>query len=204
MDKIDVRRLWEIINRAGRMGHLLFLNAGTKNMKKILILLITPLGLFAQDPFSKITITSDSAVVRRLKKESDSFSLKYKDNVHVKFADETTIDSGSLKVLLKKKSKESIEKIIFKKSVFLKRDNQDVHADCVEIVPEKKLCLLTGNVKVTQKELKKLDGKENKKNIPFIACANKAKFFWDSEEIQLEGDSKNPVSTIIKLEGKLK
>ena len=136
-------------------------------------------------------------------KQAELFLLEYKNNVHVKFADGTTIDSNSLKVLMRKKSKNSVEKIVFKKDVSLKRvagaQAQDLNADLVELFPEKKLCTLTGNVKVVQH-----DPKSDKKIIPFATTAHRAQFFWESEQIELEGGEDEPVSTVIKLEGKLK
>lgn len=88
----------------GPFGYLLL----KKNyfMKKIIGILLFPFSFVSGEdwsalPFSKITITSNSAVCEKEKKENKDFLITYKDNVLVKLAEQTNIKAGSLAITLK-------------------------------------------------------------------------------------------------------
>jgi lipopolysaccharide assembly outer membrane protein LptD (OstA) len=157
------------------------------------------------EPFSKIVITSDAATFSKEKHNKTQFYLQYKNNVSVTFADGTIITAQLLdafldKSLIKEKKTnqhEGIKKIIFKKNVFIKREKQSIRADEAEIIVPEKLCKLRGNIKIE-------DLGDKDKKIPFHTSCDRAQFAWDSEEIKLFGNADEPVSTIIKLEGRLK
>jgi lipopolysaccharide export system protein LptA len=143
------------------------------------------------DPFSKITVESKTAVLRKDSLDKSRFHLKYDGDVTVVFADNTKLTADSLDVFLSSKPS-GLEKAIFTKNVFLKRSDQEVRADRAEILFAEKICKLIGNVRIKQIE--------DKKKIDAVCC--RAKFLWEEDEITLLGDSKNRVSTTIKLDEK--
>lgn len=167
----------------------------------LVVFLLVPVACLAVDPFSKITVKSCSATFQKKKDATGIFCLKYKKNVHVTFADDTTISSDFLDVFVKnkkmkkldEKAKPELDRVVFKDNVKVNRKNQKVQADKVEVFVEKKLCKLEGNVKVEQ-------FKQDKKDIPIVAECEKAYIHWEDDEITLEGDDENPVSTTIELD----
>ncbi len=164
------------------------------------------------NPFSKITITSNTATCEK-SKENGNFLITYKDNVTIKLADESTIKAGHLAITLKdttlshtptesctteKKEAQNplsmFEKIILKDNVKMEQKNRSVEADQIELFPEKKLCELYGNVKIRQ-----IKGKA--KDLPITAESSKAILDLNTQEISLLGDEKAPVTTTIIVEG---
>ena len=79
----------------------------------------------------------------------------------------------------------------------MNRNNQKVQADIIEVFVGEKRCDFRGNVKVEQ-----LKAKEN--DVPIVTECEHARLKWESEEVELVGSEKNPVSTTIKLGGKLR
>lgn len=153
------------------------------------------------NPFSKIQVKSQSAVFKRCK-DSDLFCLQYKTNVHVTFADNTTMTAQSLRVFVKTKhfkkledsSESHVEKVVLQDCVKVNRKNQTVSADKVEILMANKRCYLEGNITVVQR-------KDGQKGIPVTAKCQKATLHWDDEELTLSGSAHKPVCTTIELHG---
>lgn len=147
------------------------------------------------DPFSKITVKSERACFKKMPQDNSSFSLQYKDNVHVCFADSTTVSADQLEVIVQDKT--AVERVIFKNNVVVRREHRNVYADNVEIRVHEKLCTLSGHVRVEQ--LKNGQGE-----LPMCTMCEKARVHWGSDKIELVGCDETPVCTTIELGGKLR
>jgi lipopolysaccharide export system protein LptA len=146
--------------------------------------------------FSKITVTSQTALFKKDKKNSSIVHLKYSKNVHVTLDDGSTVDTDNLDVFVNTKTN-GIEKIIFSDKVFVRRGNKKLWADRAELLVVEKLCKLNGHVRVEQL-------RDEKNDIPVTTECEQAIISWESDEIELSGSAMEPVSTIIKLEGRLR
>lgn len=158
-----------------------------------LFFVITP--CFAEekkDPFSKITITSQSAFFG--KAGPSLFNVQYKKDVLVTLADSSTIKSDLLEASFR--GKEALEKIVFKNNVFVTREHRKISADYVELIIEEKMCKLKGHVKIEQKK--------TDKDVPLITECEEALVKWESDELTLVGSESSPVNTTIELGGKLR
>ncbi|MCF7799384.1 hypothetical protein K9L05_02380 [Candidatus Babeliales bacterium] len=195
---------------------------------KIKIFLIFTIYFFANnlkaniDPLSKITITSNKATCCKDKNDASNFIFKYIENVNITFADNSKIKSKELEIVIDYKStkdkdkldknkkvvkdkqntkisnskkQSQIKKIIFNQGINLVSKNKIVDADTAEIYPESKICKLFGNVKIEQK-------KETPKDLPIITNCKQALLNLQTEELVLQGNEDNPVSTILQIEGK--
>jgi len=158
----------------------------------LLCLLFTPcLAKEKTDPFSKITVKSKKALFKKVKDEKSKFHLQYKGDVLVTFADSTTIKSDKLELFVQSSSDSNVEKIIFKDNVHVNRNNQEVWADNAEIIVPKKICELSGHVKIKQT-------KQKEKDIPLCTECERARIVWGKDEVELVGDDNKPVSTTIE------
>lgn len=149
------------------------------------------------DPFSKITIKSESATFQKNKGGNELYCLQYKDNVSVKFADNSKITAGILDIFLKKDKTKEVHKIVIRKNVLVRRSGQEAKADLAEIFVSDKLCKLKGNISITQRG-------DGKKNVPLKATCSSAQFKWSESEILLLGSRSKPVDTVIELADTLK
>ena len=160
------------------------------------------LEALSKDPFSKITVKSQRALLSKSKNDSSRFCLQYKTNVSVTLADSTTVSSDILDVFVNtKKDKEEgtsdVEKIVFKDRVKMNRENRHIKADMVEIFAQEKRCMLKGNVVVEQKN-------DGKKSVPVVTRCEQAQFFWGKDEVELVGSETKPVCTKIELGGRVR
>jgi len=158
-------------------------------MRKLWLLFLLPTVLQAVDPMSKVTVKSDRAVI---KKDKDAINVEYQENVQVILADSTTVLSNKLQVL---GEKTDVQKIIFTDNVRMDRQNQKVTADEVEIIIGAKTCHLRGNVTVEQTKQKDSD-------IPMKTACQKAVLQWDTNSVELVGNQRQQVKTVIELGGK--
>lgn len=165
----------------------------------VLFCLVFSFGFGAEniDPFSKITVTSQNAIFEREKKGSSLFRLMYSENVNVVFADSSTVSSDTLEIFMNsEKEKDStssqLKKVIFKKNVVLTRKNHNIYADNIELAIEKKICKLSGNVKIRQI-------KQREKDIPFMTECEEALLKWEDEQVTLVGNKQQPVCTTIEV-----
>ncbi|MCK4265243.1 LPS export ABC transporter periplasmic protein LptC [Candidatus Babeliales bacterium] len=154
---------------------------------------------------SKITICSKSAICSQ-NKEKKELKINYKDNVVVTLADNTTIKSNVLEILLESSSlstikpdlnsaadSSQIKKVAFNGSVAVQQQNRKLFADSANIYPQQKQCKLSGNVKIQQ--TKKLDT-----DIPLTTRANVATLDLNTNELVLLGNQNTPVSTVINID----
>ncbi|MFH1832031.1 MAG: LPS export ABC transporter periplasmic protein LptC [bacterium] len=201
-----------------------------KNWLLILPLFIFSQIMSAPLPWSKIIITSNTAQCKPQKGSKSLFAFTYKDNVHVAFVDDSKITSDILEIIFdskkptvpamthptiirpiitpnaftpKTKTLDSNNKntemarfksIIFKNNVQFNHINHHARADQAQLFPEQQLCKLSGNVIITQI-------KNKEKDVPVIIKTNVATINLVTQEVQLEGDCKKPVTTIIELNG---
>ena len=156
----------------------------------------------AQDPFSKIVITSNKAVCTKDNGNQHLVTFTYQENVVVTLADQSSIISDELEVEIdttktstqQKNKIEQFKKITFKRNVFAKRENRTLKADTAELYLNEKICKLVGNVKIKQI-------KEKEKDVPIETLCNHAILNFENEHISFEGSKKAPVSTTIELAG---
>ena len=164
------------------------------------------LGTAEVNPLSKITIKSNKAVCEKDKKNGEIL-IHYKENTLVTLADGSTIKADILTIIIKelpigKKENEKKEeatlsnfkKVILKGNVLIKQNNRTITADQIEVFPQTKKCLISGNIKVEQK-------KEDAKDIPIIAESSKAIVDLENQEITFLGTKQKPVTTTIVIEG---
>jgi len=156
------------------------------------------------DPFSKITVKSKNAIFQKDEVDKSTIRLQYKDNVQVTFADSTTVSSDKLEIFVAtEKSKKfehssaDVKRVVFKNNVRMNRQNQKVQADEVEVIVSDERCELRGHVKIEQVKV-------TDKDIPLTTECDRAQIAWNSQEIQLIGSERKPVSTVIELRGKLR
>ncbi|MCK4650610.1 hypothetical protein KAT08_00385 [Candidatus Babeliales bacterium] len=200
------------------------------NKQKLILILIFITSFYKckifcnTDAFSKIVITSNKAICQKDKSRENIFTFSYLENVFVKFANKSTIQSDELEIELDttqikeklaykqtninqaKQAKKVItqkttpkdlsqfKKITFKNNVVAKQKNRIVHAEKAELFLSEKICKLLGNVKINQT-------KEKPKDLPVYTECNQVILNLATEQVTFLGSSKNPVSTTIKLEG---
>lgn len=168
----------------------------------LFLILFSRILFAATDPFSKITVKSQNAVFQKDKNDESLVHLQYNDDVQVTFADESTVSSDHLEIFVRtgslkkdEKTGPDVEKVVFKDNVCMDRKNQKVRADIVEVFTADKRCELHGHVKIEQI-------KQAERDVPLVTKCERAELRWDSEEIELIGTDRRPVSTVIELGGK--
>ena len=160
-------------------------------MKTWYLLLFTCQLQAAVNPLSKIDITSKNAVFSR--DDQEITKILYKGGVTVKLADNSTIKSKTLEILIDKPTEEqqvNFKKIVFEGSVRLKQNNRNAQADQIKLLPVKKQCKLVGNVKIEQT-------KDKDDDIPLITKSNAAIIDLNTSTVSLLGDQGKPVQTTI-------
>lgn len=170
------------------------------------------LGLDAQ-MFSHVEISSSSASCSKTVKNQESLmQIVYTDNVLACFADNTTIKSKDLLILIKhesiaeKKNKNmhthdtdsdtkktsGIKKILFSGNVVIKKKLLTAYTDKLSISVADKRCMLSGNVKINKQ-------KETEQDIPLDVCCQKALLDLETLKIRLYGSPEIPVRTTFVL-----
>ncbi len=165
------------------------------------------------DPLSKIVITSTSAQCVRDDKKQGNFILTYQGDVHVTFADQSTVTAETLKIVLDGKQgkkiaapgdKKPVEKqqkdvlsnfkqITFKKNVHVVSGQRKAVADMAHFYLPQQRCVLEGNVKIWQTKQKPDD-------VPVAVQSQKAELFLQTGAFNFIGTAKVPVNTTIVLE----
>lgn len=179
---------------------------------QILVLLLLPLNIASANvkkkPLSKIVITSNNAECK--KSDRGNYIFTYIDNVLVKLADNSTINSDKLEIELDTKKTNLLDqtntttsphesqlsqfkKITFLDNVFIKRTNRTVKTNKAELFLEKKECKLLGNVEIEQTKI-------NPKDLPIKTFCNEAILNLETEKLTLLGQTQKPVNTEIILE----
>lgn len=169
----------------------------------------------ANNPLSKIIVTSEKAVCKKNPKAPNEFVFTYQQKVNVSFADGSKVTSNELEISIDgsndsltkkmltpktqsepklKDAQSRFKKITFKGNVFLTNLNRCAKSDEAEINLQSNLCILRGNVKIWQ-------NKVIPKDIPASIESSEAILNFKSEEINFSGSTEQPVSTIINLEG---
>jgi lipopolysaccharide export system protein LptA len=163
------------------------------------------------DPFSKIVIESEQATAYKDPENPAVWVLHYDNNVHVSFADNSTIHADHLEVAFNvtrdKKQKEksapsgnfspikptanldTIKHIIFKNNVTIANDNRHATAQKATLFLTQKTCNLEGNVVIWQ-------DKKEAKDIPFSVKSDAAQFDFTKDAISFSG---RPVSSSFDL-----
>ncbi len=186
------------------------------------------------DPFSKINIKSQSAICQKDNIKPQTYFFTYQENVLVTLADGSAINSEILQIELNagnfskttkntsenpsgKNSKQNkdfssaVKKIKFKNNVKLHSTNKTIEANVALIDLEKKVCYLSGEVKIEQKTNQSSDSIEQKSNnknpkkskdLPLITFCDKACLNFETEKITLLGNKDKPVNTTIEIEKK--
>lgn len=169
------------------------------------------LGLDAQ-MFSHVEISSSSATCSKTVKNQESLmQIVYTDNVLACFADNTTIKSKDLLILIKHefiaeknknihahdadsetKNTSGIKKILFSGNVVIKKKLLTACADKLSISVADKRCMLSGNVKINKQ-------KETEQDIPLDVCCQKALLDIETLKIRLYGSPEIPVRTAFVL-----
>jgi len=163
------------------------------------------------DPFSKITIESKQATAFKDPANPKVWVLHYDNNVHVSFADNSTITADHLEVAFnvtrdKKQKKreaqsgtfsavkptadlETIKHIIFRNNVTIASDNRHATAQKATLSLAQKTCNLEGDVVIWQ-------DKKEAKDIPFSVKSDSAQFDFTKDAISFSG---RPVSSSFDL-----
>ena len=171
--------------------------------------------LCSVNPLSKVIVTSDKAICKKNPTNPKEFIFTYQQNVNVSFADGSKVTSTELEIAidstndsLTKKTLDSktatkpqlkdaqshFKKITFKGDVFLTNLNRCAKSNEAEINLKNNLCTLRGNVKIWQNKI-------IPKDIPASIESTEAILNFKTEEISFSGNTKQPVSTTINLEG---
>ncbi|HBS48277.1 TPA: hypothetical protein DEO28_04295 [Candidatus Dependentiae bacterium] len=86
------------------------------------------------------------------------------------------------------------KKIEILENIHIQQKNRFLTAGKIEVFPDRKICELSGDVKIEQK-------KENPKDVPITAECSNATLDMNTEEICLFGTPQKPVTTVIIIEG---
>ncbi len=171
-------------------------------------LLLTPLLNLLAKPIlpdeSKITITSNKASCQQNQQHKKQFTFTYLDNVTVDFSDGThaasdklvvDIDTTKPEVSPTTNKTQQIKTITMSNHVLFTQKERKARADQAVFYPEKKQCILSGNVRITQKPV-------DEKGIPMNINCSKAAIDMTSGNIRLLGTDAKPVSTTLVLNKK--
>lgn len=156
---------------------------------------------------SKITITSSKASCQQNMQNKKQFTFTYLDNVKVSFsdgsnatADKLVVDIDTAKTndssLSSKTSKtEQVKKITLSDHVLFTQPGRKARANKAIFYPDKKQCLLVGNVLINQKQT-------DDKTVPMSVSCSKAALDLVSGNVKLLGTDEAPVSTTLVLNKK--
>ncbi len=152
---------------------------------------------------STVTITSNKVFCQQHPADKKLFTLTYLDNVNVQFSDGTQASSDKLVVEIdttksattRKKDAAQIKSIALSERVSFSQKERSAKADQAIFYPQKKQCLLSGNVSIVQKQV-------DQKSIPMNINCSKAAIDLTSGSIRLLGTDEKPVSTTLVLNKK--
>ena len=180
-------------------------------MAKLVFLMALSVGVLAQLPAkspvfttpSTVTITSNKASCQQHTTDKKLFTFTYLDNVNVQFSDGTQASSDKLVVEIDttksappaKKDADQIKSITLSERVSFSQKERSAKADQAVFYPQKKQCLLSGNVSIVQKQV-------DQKSIPMHINCSKAAIDLTSGSIRLLGTDEKPVSTTLVLNKK--
>jgi lipopolysaccharide export system protein LptA len=165
-----------------------------------------------QNPFTRISITSNKALCQKDKKNQNIYTFHYIDNVIVLFADGSKVSADTLEIVFdnktgtqptltpiqnNKKFLSKFKKITFKNNVHVISSNRSAWADRAELFPTTQICQLEGHVKIQQI-------KDQPKDIPLSIESEKAVLNLDTNELTFLGSTANPVSTMIEIDQNVK
>ncbi len=182
-------------------------NYYSKSLFLSVLLFIHSLPLLAKPLLadeSKITITSNKASCQQNQKHKKQFTFTYLDNVTVDFSDGThaasdklvvDIDTSKPEALSTTNKTQQIKTITMSNHVLFTQKERKARADQAVFYPEKKQCILSGNVRITQKPV-------DEKGIPMNINCSKAAIDMTSGSIRLIGTDAKPVSTTLVLNKK--
>ncbi len=150
----------------------------------------------------KITITSNKASCQQDKLHKKQFTFTYQDNVKIDFSDGTHAQSDKLIVDINTEKPQPsgavsgkhdhVKKITLSHHVFFSQAERKAHADEAVFYPDKKQCMLSGNVRIIQKST-------DQKAVPMNINCSKAAIDMVSGSIRLLGTDQKPVSTTLVL-----
>lgn len=161
------------------------------------------------DALSKIVITSTNATCVKNPASKGSFIFTYQDNVHVTFADQSTVTSDSLEITIdgssndkaktdtstpKQSGLSNFKQIMFKNNVCFTSENRKATARTAHFYLQDQRCILEGNVKICQT-------KSNSKDVPVTIDSQKAELNLATSQLKVLGTIQEPVSTTIVLTG---
>lgn len=171
---------------------------------------VVSVSAVATDPLSKIVITSTNATCVKDPARPGSFVFTYQDNVHVTFADQSTVTADALEIVFDGKQKDkpaqvtvvphkesslsSFKQIMFKQNVCFTSAHRKATADKANFYLKDQRCVLEGNVKIWQ-------AKASPKDVPITIDSQKAEVQLATGQLKLIGSVQKPVSTTIVLEG---
>ncbi|MBM3893507.1 hypothetical protein FJ365_03870 [Candidatus Dependentiae bacterium] len=156
---------------------------------------------------SKITITSNKASCQQNMQNKKQFIFTYLDNVKVSFSDGSNASADKLVVDIdtaksadasapsKGNKAEQVKKITLSDHVLFTQPGRKARADKAVFYPDKKQCLLVGNVLINQKQT-------DNKTVPMSVRCSKAALDLVSGNVKLLGTEQAPVSTTLVLNKK--
>jgi len=161
----------------------------------------------AVDPLSKIVVTSTDAICTKSPGKSGQYTFQYRNNVHVTFADQSTITADFLEIVLdtkKANARQSIQapdlnnfkQITLTGNVRITSTHRQASADTARVFLTDQRVILEGNVKILQSKQKVHD-------IPVVIESSKAELSLRSGQAHLLGNAVTPVSTTIVLRDQL-
>ncbi len=157
----------------------------------------------AVDPLSKIVVTSTDAICTKNPGKSGLYTFQYRHNVHITFADQSTIAADFLEIVLDTKKTgahkniqtpdiNNFKQITLTGNVRLVSTHRKASADTARVFLTDQRVVLDGNVKIWQ-------SKQKARDIPVVIESSKAELSLLSGQAHLLGDALTPVSTTIVL-----
>jgi lipopolysaccharide export system protein LptA len=157
------------------------------------------------DPLSKIVVTSTDAVCEKDAHHPGIFTFRYRNNVHVDFADNSSITADFLEIVLDAKKANAsqhqqspdisnFKQVTLRGHVKLINAQRKAMSDQAHVFLAEQRVVLEGNVKIWQHKQKTSD-------IPVAIQSSKAELSLLSGQVHLLGDALHPVSTTIVLRG---
>ncbi len=161
----------------------------------------------AVDPLSKIVVTSTDALCTKNSGKLGLYTFQYRNNVHVTFADQSTITADFLEIVLDTKKADThksmqapdlnnFKQITLTGNVRITSTHRKASADTARVFLTDQRVVLEGNVKIWQTKQKAHD-------IPVVIESSKAELSLRSGQAHLLGNAVTPVSTTIVLRDQL-
>ena len=181
-----------------------------KHALSLVCLISISVATAATNPLSKIVITSTNATCVKDQSNQGSFLFTYHDNVRVTFADQSTVTSDSLEIIIDSKqqpkpdesnaeahkpsSLSHFKRISFNNNVCFTSAHRTATAQTAYFYLHDQRCILEGNVKISQT-------KRNPKDVPITIDSQKAELNLATNQLTMHGTQQQPVSTTILLTG---